>query len=131
MNKKFGGLSKPYFVVVFHPETLSGVSPEIQVQSLLKKVYTPSLKKYNFVFIGSNSDTGSDKITQKKLKNFCKENNTKYFVSILPEEYLALCKYSQGLIGNSSSGLIEVPSLGVPTVNIGDRQKGGFTELLL
>ncbi|MDT9464806.1 UDP-N-acetylglucosamine 2-epimerase [Escherichia coli] len=122
LEQKFGGLSKPYFVVVFHPETLSGVSPEIQVQSLLKSLHS-FIKKYNFVFIGSNSDTGSDKITQK-IKNFCKENNTTYFVSILPEEYLALCKYSQGLIGNSSSGLIEVPSLGVPTVNIGDRQKG-------
>ena len=40
------------------------------------------------------------------------------------EEYLSLVKYSKGLIGNSSSGLIEVPSLNVPTINIGDRQKG-------
>ncbi|HFP1154812.1 TPA: UDP-N-acetylglucosamine 2-epimerase, partial [Escherichia coli] len=40
LEQKFGGLSKPYFVVVFHPETLSGVSPEIQVQSLLKSLHS-------------------------------------------------------------------------------------------
>lgn len=122
LEQKFGGLSKPYFMVVFHPETLSNISPEIQIQSLLISLRSFT-EKYNFIFIGSNSDTGAEKIT-KKIKGFCKENNAKYFVSVLPEEYLALCKYSQGLIGNSSSGLIEVPSLGVPTVNIGDRQKG-------
>ena len=44
--------------------------------------------------------------------------------SVKPEEYLSLIKYSKGLIGNSSSGLIEVPSFGIPTLNIGDRQKG-------
>ena len=44
--------------------------------------------------------------------------------SVKPEEYLALNKYSNGLIGNSSSGLIEAPSLTIATINIGDRQKG-------
>lgn len=56
--------------------------------------------------------------------DFCREYGCRYIVSMRTEEYLALVKYSCGLIGNSSSGLIEVPSLKVPTINIGDRQKG-------
>ncbi|WP_369526332.1 UDP-N-acetylglucosamine 2-epimerase [Photobacterium leiognathi] len=49
---------------------------------------------------------------------------SRFITSVKPEEYLALNKYSKGLIGNSSSGLIEIPSLHIPTINIGDRQKG-------
>ncbi|MNR09648.1 Polysialic acid biosynthesis protein P7 [compost metagenome] len=51
-------------------------------------------------------------------------NSARFITSVKPEEYLALIKNSVGLLGNSSSGLIEAPSLHVPTINIGDRQKG-------
>lgn len=114
--------TKEYFVIVFHPETLTEISLDKQVDNLLSAL--EELKdSYNFIFIGSNSDTGSDKII-KKIKNFCEENRFSYIPSVTTEEYLGLIKYSKGLIGNSSSGLIEVPSLKVPTINIGDRQKG-------
>ncbi|MDE5206953.1 UDP-N-acetylglucosamine 2-epimerase [Citrobacter amalonaticus] len=119
---KYGPLSRPYFVVVFHPETLSYIPPVEQIDKLLSALKKFS-SEYDFVFIGSNSDTGSDAIISK-INHYCMVSGSKFFTSILPEEYLALNKYSQGLIGNSSSGLIEIPSLGVPTVNIGDRQKG-------
>lgn len=122
LELKYGFLSKPYFVVVFHPETLSHNSAAEQIESLLLALRVLT-RNYDFVFIGSNSDTGSEEITSR-IKEFCTEHNSKYFTSILPEEYLALNKYSQGLIGNSSSGLIEIPSLGIPTINIGNRQKG-------
>ena len=58
------------------------------------------------------------------LNDYTNKNNFKFLTSVKSEEYLSLVKYSKGLIGNSSSGLIEVPSLNVPTINIGDRQKG-------
>ncbi|RAU36890.1 UDP-N-acetylglucosamine 2-epimerase [Enterobacter sp. ECC-175] len=122
IEKKYGALERPYFVVVFHPETMSHNDPIQQTASLLLAL-RQFIQKYDFVFIGSNSDTGSDEITIK-IKQFCKEYGSKFFTSLLPEEYLALNKYSQGLIGNSSSGLIEIPSLAIPTINIGDRQKG-------
>lgn len=122
LEEKFGSLSNPYFMVVFHPETLTNVSLISQTKELLQALYQFT-EKYNFVFIGSNSDTGSDDIT-RELQAFCRETGSRFFTSVKPEEYLALNKYSNGLIGNSSSGLIEVPSLKVPTVNIGDRQKG-------
>lgn len=122
LETKFGSLQKPYFMVVFHPETLTSISPSAQVTELLNAL-TEFTVQYDFVFIGSNSDTGSDEITIK-VKYFCEQTQSRFMTSVTPEEYLALNKYSQGLIGNSSSGLIEVPSLHIPTINIGDRQKG-------
>ena len=122
LETKFGPLQKPYFMVVFHSETLTSISPSVQVIELLNAL-TEFSEQYDFVFIGSNSDTGSDEITIK-VKHFCEQTQSRFMTSVTPEEYLALNKYSQGLIGNSSSGLIEIPSLNIPTINIGDRQKG-------
>ena len=122
LETKFGSLEKPYFMVVFHPETLTSVSPSVQITELLNAL-TEFTEQYEFIFIGSNSDTGSDEITEK-VNLFCTMTDSRFMTSVTPEEYLALNKYSQGLIGNSSSGLIEIPSLHIPTINIGDRQKG-------
>ncbi|MCU6279889.1 UDP-N-acetylglucosamine 2-epimerase [Enterobacter quasiroggenkampii] len=122
LEANFGSLTRPYFVVVFHPETLNSVSPSYQVMQLLNALQKFS-NSYDFIFIGSNSDTGSEEI-MAKITCFCHDTGARIFTSIKPEDYLALNKYSQGLIGNSSSGLIEIPSLHIPTVNIGDRQRG-------
>lgn len=122
LENKFGLLQNPYFMVVFHPETLTSVPPSVQITELLNALIQIT-EHYDFVFIGSNSDTGSDEITEK-VKLFCHKTDSRFMTSVKPEEYLALIKCSQGLIGNSSSGLIEVPSLNIPTINIGDRQKG-------
>lgn len=122
LEEKYGSLIRPYFVVLFHPETLNLISPSFQIIELLSALQILS-DSYDFIFIGSNSDTGSEDIMEK-INEFCQLNNSRMFKSIKPEEYLALNKYSQGLVGNSSSGLIEIPSLLIPTINIGDRQKG-------
>ena len=122
LESRFGDFAKPYFMVVFHPETLTNTSVEAQFNELLLAL-DEFICEYDFFFIGSNSDTGADKIKEKTLE-FCAKTKSRYFTSVQPEEYLALNKYSQGLIGNSSSGLIEVPSFNIPTINIGDRQKG-------
>lgn len=122
LQNRFGSIKKDYFMVVFHPETVTEVSVENQIDELLGAI--DNFKdNYDFIFIGSNSDTGSDTIF-KMINNYTRKNNFKFLTSVKPEEYLALIKYSKGLIGNSSSGLIEVPSLKVATINIGDRQKG-------
>ena len=127
LNKKelediIGEIKKPYYIVLFHPETISEISLEEQTNNLIEAL-SKFREKYNFVFIGSNSDTGSDKI-QKIIHKFVKENNYKRFESLQNFEYFSLLKYSEGLIGNSSSGIIEVPSLKVATINIGNRQLG-------
>ncbi|HGO5847137.1 UDP-N-acetylglucosamine 2-epimerase [Mannheimia haemolytica] len=114
--------TSPYFLVVFHPETLTDVSVLEQIEALLN-AFEQFKDKYQFVFIGSNSDTNSEQI-YARFKAYTDENQFKFFTSVKPEEYLALIKYSNGLIGNSSSGLIEAPSCGVGTLNIGNRQQG-------
>ena len=114
-------IKKPYYVVLFHPETISEIS--LEEPNNLIEALSKFREKYDFIFIGSNSDTGSDKI-QKIIQKFVKENNYKRFVSLQNFEYFSLLKYSEGLIGNSSSGIIEVPSLKVATINIDNRQLG-------
>lgn len=114
--------NQDYFMVVFHPETLTEQPVLEQVEELLGAL-DKFKHKYQFVFIGSNADTNADKIF-KRFKAYTEQNQFKFFTSVKPEEYLALIKYSCGLIGNSSSGLLEAPSCGVGTLNIGNRQQG-------
>lgn len=122
LSTKFGSFEKPYFIVVFHPETLNHFPVLEQVNELLVAIDNYK-EKYDFVFIGSNSDTSSD-IIFNRFKEYTTLNNFRFFSSVSPEEYLGLIKNSIGIIGNSSSGLLEAPSFKVGTINIGDRQRG-------
>lgn len=71
-----------------------------------------------------NMDTGG-KVIFEIIKNFTKDKeNAKLFSSLGQLRYLSCIKYVDIVVGNSSSGLIEVPSFKKPTINIGDRQKG-------
>lgn len=113
---------KKYFVVLFHPETLTNRSTLEQTEELLYAI--SKYKDYQFVFLGTNADTHSD-IIRNTIEEFVEKNdNALYFENLHPDAYHYLLKKSICLIGNSSSGIIEAPSLGVYTVNIGDRQKG-------
>lgn len=115
--------SKKCFTVLYHPETLNEQSPLFQIQQLLKAVAN-FLCEYKFIFLGSNSDTSSN-IIKNEVKLFCNENkNALYYENLHPDGYHYLVKKSIALIGNSSSGIIEVPSLGSFTINIGNRQTG-------
>ncbi|WP_018651661.1 UDP-N-acetylglucosamine 2-epimerase [Actinobacillus capsulatus] len=114
--------SGDYFMVVFHPETLTEQPVLEQVDQLLAAL-DQFKDRYQFVFIGSNSDTSADQIFNR-FQAYTAQNGYCFFTSVKPEEYLALIKYSKGLIGNSSSGLLEAPSCGVGTLNIGNRQQG-------
>ena len=112
-----------YFVVLFHPETLANVDAAKQTANLLSAI-SDFVNRYHFVFIGSNADTDSYKI-RNAVKNFvAKNDNAIYYESLHPDAYHYLVKNSICLIGNSSSGIIEAPSLGVHTINIGHRQDG-------
>ena len=114
-------LKEEYYVVLFHPVTLEDGGALKQIQTLLEVL---SEQNKQVIFIGSNSDTDSDKIMNEIEKYTMKNNNSKMFISLKPREYHSLVKHSKGLVGNSSSGLIETPSLKVPTLNIGNRQLG-------
>ncbi|AGL48114.1 UDP-N-acetylglucosamine 2-epimerase [Streptococcus suis] len=114
-------LAEEYYVVLFHPVTLENDVAEEQTLALLTALAEDGKQ---CLIIGSNSDTHADRI-MKRMYEFVTEHPTSHIFSSLPTRYYhSLVKYSNGLIGNSSSGLIEVPSLQVPTLNIGNRQLG-------
>ncbi len=113
---------KRYFTVLFHPETLTDISVVNQIEELLHAI--DNFPDYRFVFLGSNADTHSGEI-RKRVKAYVQEhNNSDYFENLPTSGYHYLLKHSVGLIGNSSSGIIEAPSLGIQTINIGARQDG-------
>lgn len=111
-----------YFVILFHPETLTNISVLDQIQELLKSIEKYS--QYRFVFLGSNADTNSNIIRLKVKEYVNSHSNCIYFENLTTAGYHYLLKHAICLIGNSSSGLIEAPSLGTYTINIGDRQEG-------
>jgi len=114
--------NKSYFVVLFHPETLTNICVDEQIEELLGAIDV--FGKYRFVFIGSNADTNSN-VIRKRVKEYVNSHaNCMYFENLPTAGYHYLVKHSQALVGNSSSGLIEAPSLGTYTINIGDRQEG-------
>lgn len=114
--------AKQYFVVLFHPETLTNADALTQVNQLLEAV--SHFFAYKFVFLGTNADTQSD-IIRERVKNYVlTHNNAIYYENLHTDAYHYLLKNSICLIGNSSSGIIEAPSLGIYTVNIGERQAG-------
>lgn len=111
------------FCVLFHPETFNTISPLKQIKEVINAI-SCYIDRYNFVFIGSNADTHSDQIT-KYVKEFCNiHDNSTFYANLHPDGYHHIIKRSIALIGNSSSGIIEVPSLGSYTINIGNRQSG-------
>jgi GDP/UDP-N,N'-diacetylbacillosamine 2-epimerase (hydrolysing) len=115
-------LDKPYAMVTFHPVTLEDNNSEKQVQALLDacKMYI-DLK---FIFTKANADANG-RVINKIIDKFVAENNNAIaFMSLGMNRYLSALKYCTMVIGNSSSGLLEAPSFGKSTINIGDRQKG-------
>ena len=113
---------RQYFVVLFQPETLTAENPLVQIEQVLAAV--EEHREYQYVFLGTNADTHSD-IIRKRVKEFVEsKKNAVYFENLHTDAYHYLLKHSIALVGNSSSGIIEAPSLGIYTINIGNRQDG-------
>ena len=115
-------LNKPYAIVTFHPETLEGESSQIQFEEILRALAKHDELKY--IFTKANADADG-RIINKMIDGFVIQNSDSVcFDSLGSLRYLSAVKYASMVIGNSSSGLIEVPSFKIPTINIGGRQKG-------
>ena len=109
-------------LITFHPVTLDYLSAELQMEELLCALR--QLDDVGLIFTMPNADTNG-RIIFKMIKSFCDDSqNSACFSSLGHLRYFSCMKYVDGLIGNSSSGLIEAPSLKVGTINIGDRQRG-------
>ncbi|MBF4695133.1 UDP-N-acetylglucosamine 2-epimerase [Fusibacter ferrireducens] len=115
-------LSKPYAMVTFHPVTLENNSSQEQIKSLLE--VCRENENLSFIFTKANADA-EGRIINQFIDQYAQENdNINAFTSLGMVGYLSALKYAAIVIGNSSSGLLEAPSFGIPTINIGDRQKG-------
>lgn len=115
-------LDKPYMSVTFHPVTLEVQAAEQQMQELLDAL--DEFHDMKFIFTKANADAGGRKIN-KMIDSFVAEHdNCAAYASLGIKRYVNLLRFSEGMIGNSSSGIREAPTIGIPTVNIGNRQKG-------
>lgn len=117
-------LGEKSLLITYHPVTLGSSSAEDQIRDLLESL-EPFLNEYKMIFTMPNSDTNG-KVIKQQILEFVKKHPERSisFDSLGLRRYLSALKYVTAVAGNSSSGIIEVPSFGIPTLNIGDRQKG-------
>jgi GDP/UDP-N,N'-diacetylbacillosamine 2-epimerase (hydrolysing) len=109
-------------LVTFHPVTLEGQTAEEQCHALLDALDEQPLK---IIFTMPNSDSNG-RIIIKLINEYveCHPEKAIAFTSLGYLRYLSALQYVGVVVGNSSSGIVEVPSFHLPTINIGDRQKG-------
>lgn len=118
---RYGINFKNYCILLYHPVTTEKYNKIQSDLNCLLKVIKFSNK--NFLVIYPNNDPGSKIITSNYTQKFKKLKNVKIFRSIRFEYYLTLLKNSKCIIGNSSSGVREAPFYGVPSIDLGSRQK--------
>lgn len=127
--EKYGGVgeridfSKDYIIVMQHPVTTDFVDARNQIQQTLQAVHKSGIQT---IWLWPNVDAGSDQ-TAKGIRSF-RENvnphNIWFFKNMAPHDFLKLLYHSKGIVGNSSVAIRECSFLGVPAVNIGNRQQG-------
>ena len=119
MKKHYEISFEKFSILMFHPVTTEVEEIKKYASDLVDEVLSSDL---NYIVILPNNDLGSSSIFNEfiRLEN---KDNFKIYPSIRFEYFLVLLKYSQFIIGNSSTGIREAPYYGVPTINIGTRQQ--------
>ena len=115
-------------LVTFHPVTLEAQSAEHQMQELLAALdalHTMSAQpRTHLIFTMPNADSGGRALARMVDEFVATRPHAMAYASLGQLRYLSCLQLVDGVVGNSSSGLIEAPSLGTGTVNIGERQRG-------
>ncbi len=111
------------FLVTYHPATLDSIDCSARIEALLKAL--DHFPDYKVLITYPNNDAGSEQIIGA-IHRYEKRHpqRVKVVKSLGMMRYLSMLQFAAAVIGNSSSGIIEVPSTGIPTVDIGSRQKG-------
>lgn len=124
IEKEIGfSIDKKTILVTYHPVTLGNHTAEQDITEFMNALnQRPDIR---VIFTMPNSDTGSQAIVDA-INGFVAKNQERSvaYKSLGVLRYLSVMKEVGAVVGNSSSGLVEVPSFGIPTLNIGDRQKG-------
>lgn len=121
-NLSFELVGKHIAIVTFHSVTLEDNTTEEQVNELICAM--DIFSDIQYVITKANADAGGRIINQIWDEQATKRKNWIVVPSLGLQRYLSLLSYSSMMIGNSSSGITEAPAMHVPTVNVGDRQKG-------
>lgn len=116
-------LDENTILVTYHPVTLGYHTAEQDIKEFIDAL--EERKDLRVVFTMPNSDTGAQAMADA-INAFVANNSDRAVVykSLGVIRYLSVMRQVAAVVGNSSSGLVEVPSFGIPTLNIGDRQKG-------
>ena len=117
------GLSDCTFAVcTYHPVTMEGGSVDGQISEFLESIRR--FPEMQFIVTKANADQGGARINQLLDSAEKGMDNLHVYSSLGVRRYLSLMRYAEFVLGNSSSGIVEAPAFRVPTVNIGDRQRG-------
>lgn len=113
---------KKNLLVTFHPPTIEEMAAEKQMGELLRAL--GNLSDTKIIFTMPNADSGG-RVIKKMIQDFLESNSYACaFTSLGQRRYISCLQQVDGVVGNSSSGLLEMPSFKKGTINIGDRQKG-------
>ena len=121
-NLEFPYIKRDYSVVTFHPVTMENNTAESQVQELINAM--EEIPDMAYIVTLANADAGGRMINEIWGREGKKHTNWLIVPSLGVLRYLSAVKYAKLVVGNSSSGVVEAPSMKTPTINIGDRQKG-------
>jgi len=113
----------PTLLITYHPETLTG-SQELHKQITVLIEALKEFPTYQQVITYPGTEVGSLSVIRAWEKYQSGRKNVKIVPSLGSRGYLGVMRFAAAVVGNSSSGIIEAPSFHIPTVNIGDRQKG-------
>ena len=120
--KSLGLSDCKYAICTYHPVTMGNTDVKWIVNQFLEAI--KAYPQLQFIVTKSNADQGGAEINQMLDDANKVIDNLQVYSSLGVVRYLSLMKYAEFVLGNSSSGIIETPAFGVPTINIGDRQRG-------
>ena len=115
-------LQNPLLLVTYHPVTHADPSASVEGARQLVDALA-RVKGASVIVTGTNADPAGRAVASV-LKDFASGGSALWATNLGTRRYLSLLALSDAVVGNSSSGIIEAPALGTPTVNIGDRQRG-------
>lgn len=120
-------INKKWALCTLHSETKQDISYNVRMADNLISAMKECLSDFQIVITNANADLGGQEINKLMIKA---ANEIPYHFVVVPslgqKRYLSYMKQVELVLGNSSSGILESPYLGIPTVNIGERQKGRY-----
>ncbi len=121
LDARYGlDLDRPLIILIQHPVTLEAEEAGAQMEETLAAVSCLSCQT---IVVYPNADAGSGKMIEA-IRRYSSLPFIKAYKSLPRRDFLGLMRMADAIVGNSSSGIIEAPSFGLPAINIGDRQEG-------